>query len=227
VSTQAKANLALARVAYPAVAGNTPTMRAQTFLLVAATAVFVAPLACDRSSDAAAPAAGAHSADSAAGGGTGSPSGTGGYVDDTSCDRAPCEGFTVGAISYAACCIPRADACGVRVGNTCVERTAFAPPAMGSVGAGVNLGDPEVVVPDPTCPPLTSVMGMAVSLPGCCDISGVCGVSTAGIGTTMGFKIPPMCVTTSDPLGSYLASPGAPVPCDYPEDAGTLPTDGG
>jgi hypothetical protein len=199
-------------------------MRAPPFALVAATAVLFFP-AC--SSDAAAPGAGAPPPGAAAGGATGGPSGTGGFIDDTSCDRAPCEGFMVGAIGYAACCIPRADACGVRVGNTCVDRTAFAPPAMGSVGSAFNLGNPEVVVPDPTCPALTSVMGMAVNLPGCCDSTGVCGVSTAGIGTTMGFKIPPMCVTASEPLGSYLSTGGTPTPCDYPEDAGTLPPDGG
>jgi hypothetical protein len=175
LSHQAKTGFVLAAVANPAIAERTLTMRAPPFVLVAATTVFFFP-ACSENSDAAAPGAGTPSPDAAAGGARGGPSGTGGFVDDTSCDRTPCEGFVVGAVGYAACCIPRANACGVRVGNTCVDRTAFAPPAMG---------------------------------------------------TTMGFTIPSMCVTASEPLGSYLSSGGTPTPCDYPEDAGTLPPDGG
>jgi hypothetical protein len=97
----------------------------------------------------------------------------------------------------------------------------------GSVGGSFNLGDPETVVPDPSCPPLTSIMGMAVNLEGCCDSTGVCGYSTAGIGMTMGFEIPAMCATSSDPIGRYLVSGSTPAPCDYPDDAGAPSPDGG
>lgn len=201
--------MALAAVEERELAGPRLKMWARPLPLVAA-AVLFAPVACNGNSDA--PGAGISS--SGSGGGTAAASGSGGasFVDDTTCDRAPCEGFTVGGLAYAACCIPAADACGVRVGNTCVDRTAFSPPTMGSVGGAFDLGDPEVVVPDPTCPPLTSVMGMAVNMAGCCDSTGVCGVSTAGIGKTMGFEIPPMCVTASDPLGKYLSTGDAPIP---------------
>jgi hypothetical protein len=98
---------------------------------------------------------------------------------------------------------------------------AFTPP---------DAGPSEMIVHDTTCAGTSfNAMGLTVDLPGCCDSSGFCGLSTENASSMFGGLIPVQCLTAQDAQQQYgqtVPDAGPPVPCDYPGDGGTLPDSG-
>lgn len=150
---------------------------------------------------------------------TGGTGGTGGGAV-TGCDLAPCSGITFLNQPLAACCISTMT-CGVDVLGTCTD-----PSALMNMDAGAS----EVIVSDPVCVGTSfNAMGFTVELPGCCDPSGVCGLSTENIASQLGGLIPVQCLTAQEAQQQYMQTvpdAGPPVPCNYPGDGGTLPDSG-
>jgi hypothetical protein len=86
-------------------------------------------------------------------------------------------------------------------------------------------------VEDETCPSSNfSFAGSTIELAGCCDESGVCGMSTANIPSFPGITIPVMCLAPGEDLGFGQPPPtdAGGQPCDYSGtstlDAGGVPT---
>ena len=143
----------------------------------------------------------------------GGSAGTGGG-STTDCDMMACEGVMAGGMELPTCCISATE-CGLSVGmmgGICVDRMTV----ENFLSDGGPFGAPEIIVEDPDCPDLTA---MGFNLTGCCDASGVCGVSA------MGFS---QCITPADAaMFGFMGDAGAEVPCDYPADGGGGSTDAG
>ena len=140
---------------------------------------------------------------------------------NVSCNTAPCEGFEYAGMVRSTCCVDTT-ICGVDLGGACVAREALVEREAGGFGTG------EPVVDDPSCPSFTFGMDGGVELTGCCDVSGVCGVSTVPLASAGTFPIPPMCITPDEAqgFGQGVADAGE-QPCEYPADAGAGSPDGG
>jgi hypothetical protein len=93
---------------------------------------------------------------------------------------------------------------------------------------GTGFGTGESVVDDPSCPSFTFGGDGGIELTGCCDVIGVCGVSTESLASSGTFPIPPMCITPEEAqnFGQGVADAGE-QPCEYPADAGAGSPDGG
>lgn len=137
------------------------------------------------------------------------------------CDMTPCTGNSKGAP-----CCSSATVCGITVLGICLPLSIVNQFPGGDGG----FGKAETVVPDAKCKS-TSFNGY--TLTGCCDISGVCGVSTAGIPPNPLISVPVQCLTPKESVMFGGAAAGAStdagpeVPCDYPgSDAGSK-TDAG
>jgi hypothetical protein len=153
------------------------------------------------------------------GGSGGSPSsgGTGGTTSVT-CGGTTCQGLTFGGQTIAGCCTTT-NTCGIDFNGMCIDTSGF-----GDGGLGIEAGASEVIVPDPSCPGISLNFGIPINLPGCCDVSGVCGGSTE---QGASFGIPTMCVTNAElaaQLGMSAPDAGPDKPCNYPSgDGGTPP----
>lgn len=166
----------------------------------------------------------------------GAANGTGGTM---TCGTSTCTGRSQFGQMLAACCMPD-DTCGVEVfGGNCVSADQFdniaanfADGGFSFPDGGFSFGDGgfnfqnEEIVSDPACADIQiDQMGTSVTLPGCCDSTGICGGSTEGFPAPMGLpiQIPVMCVTPADIGGGQGGGgfdAGPTVPCDYPSDTG-------
>jgi hypothetical protein len=127
------------------------------------------------------------------------------------CTPGACAAIDVNAdgATEPACCT-MAGGCG---GLLAFMGMSFCAPA--NVGAAVA---PEPIVTDARCLAQTfpnPADGGTLTLPGCCDASGVCGVSTASVtASDAGVGIPAACLTPTDLAGfGGLGDAGAPVSC--------------
>jgi hypothetical protein len=121
----------------------------------------------------------------------------------TGCDLAPCSGksLVAGGVPLSACCIDETT-CGVDIIG-CI--------AIGNVPSEIpvfDAGPSELIVPDPSCPD-QSFMGL--SLTGCCDRTGVCGVSLPGSDR---------CLTRAEGGVTPGVDAGPEKACNYPADGG-------
>jgi hypothetical protein len=130
------------------------------------------------------------------GGGT-QPAGNAGSSNlPGACTASECAGVDVNGdgMLEPGCCT-MAGACGGEIENA---GTTFCAPA----GGGAFPFEPETIVEDARCEPQTlgnpQMGGAGITLPGCCDPSGICGVSTAGAAGDAGAGIPIACLTPAD-----------------------------
>lgn len=117
--------------------------------------------------------------------------------------------------STATCCT--GSVCGLTDPTTsdCVD------PLAGFRDAGVAL---EPIVSDPACGDITYVFfGAAFTLPGCCDVSGVCGGNTMTLPTLSGLPFPALCITPAEGTPLLVSTSGT-VRCG--RDSGAAPDAG-
>lgn len=128
------------------------------------------------------------------GGAENSGMGNAGGPNTSACTASACPELDVnadGALEPGCCTM--GGGCG---GQIEVMGTTFCAPA----GGGIQF-DPEPIVPDPRCLEQTLAnpqAGGSFTLPGCCDGSGVCGVSTGGAVGDAGAGVPIACLTPAD-----------------------------
>jgi len=161
-------------------------------------------------------------------GGTTSASGGGlstGGTTALKCDVTPCQKPLQFIANPTGCCQTDTK-CGVSLAGQCLD------PSVLTVPEG-SIPNAEKIVPDAKCASLTlpaSGTTAAVTLAGCCDQTGVCGVSTEHFptGALGGFTIPTLCATSADTSAFVTpsADAAADVPCDYAKDLAGA-TDGG
>jgi hypothetical protein len=183
----------------------------------------VATYACGGSDDSGKNAA--HGAGNGTGGGANDGGSTGGASPGTGgtapvgCDTTGCEGVTL-VIPLTPCCIS-ATQCGVDVFGMCTD-----PSMLNPADASNPLGEPETIVKDPACIDFPITLGnQTISLEGCCDPTGVCGVN---VGSLPGGILPAACLTAEEGMIQAPPDAGPPAACNYPSDAGTPPeTDSG
>ncbi len=135
------------------------------------------------------------------GGSAGSPAmlGNGGAPATPACTVSACPAVDVNAdgAPEPGCCT-MAGACG---GEIAAMGTTFCAGAGGGAAPGMAPFGPEPIVTDPRCVEQT-VNG--ITLPGCCDNSGVCGISTAPVASDAG-GVPTACLTPADLAGFGVA----------------------
>jgi hypothetical protein len=158
-------------------------------------------------------------------GSTGGATGSTGGAASLACDTSACTGKSFGGQALAPCC-QNATTCGVSVGGT----NCISPSLLARVtGDGGIFGPPETIVPDKACPErqfAAQMGGAPTTLAGCCDKTGVCGVSTASFPSMGGFSIPTQCLTAAD-IQRLGAGTGMALGGDAgPQTACTYPTGG-
>jgi hypothetical protein len=147
------------------------------------------------------------------GGSSSGGSSTGGTAA-VECETTDCEGITL-VIPLQPCCIS-ATQCGVDVFGMCTD-----PSMLDPGDAGNPIGEPEVIVRDPACGDFPITLGnQTISLEGCCDPTGVCGVN---IGSLPGGILPAACLTAEEGMIQAPPDAGPPATCNYPSDAGSTP----
>jgi len=124
------------------------------------------------------------------------------------CVDAQCPSVSYRGASVSGCC-QGSGACGalVPLGTSALCLAPDADQLVSSVNSAFAGVKPEAIRLDPSCPSL-SIAG--TPLPGCCDPTGVCGVSTQGwsrAAAALGLKIPSSCLTPGEAAGL----PGFPV----------------
>jgi hypothetical protein len=192
--------------------------------------------------DAKAPAAPSNTGGSDATGnaGVGGESGSGGDASEA-CVASECPDVPALGIIVPGCC-QLSGVCGALL--TLMGTSFCGPPNVdditSEIGDRFEQLDPETIVDDVECPGQT-LFGTALS--GCCDATGVCGLSTAGLAdgpaaTLLRIEIPLSCVAPDEAaeLGAGIpggaVGGGATVPCGEepapaPVDAGLQDTDAG
>jgi hypothetical protein len=139
----------------------------------------------------------------------------------SACVAASCPTLTLFGNAAPGCC-QATGSCG---GNIMYMGTPFcAPPNIEQVAAQIaepfeELDEEEIVTAD-ECPGLAF---QGTTIPGCCDQTGVCGVSTAGFASTpdsmLPFNIPVTCISEAEArqfgaLPAGAADAGPPIACN-------------
>ncbi len=134
-----------------------------------------------------------------------------------SCDLAPCQGRTLGAIALAPCCLP-SGMCGLGIMGYSLCFETWHIDNLDDFDASAE----DAVVLDPRCPDRqVDLAAIGTYLfKGCCSASGVCGFSSASF-RQLGALVPPGCSTNAP-----WAPVAAPVSCGATADGGAL-ADGG